>query len=133
MSVKPARTRTGIGLLSYPAGLTVTLGQMTESPHHGWAVFGAMAVLWFAGVFTCYWAESQPSPLLHGIDQRASVNQAGGNMEGKEVRFGHCELGALRHRDHGRELRRREFHARFLYAVGRHGADGEHPARGSGL
>jgi K+-transporting ATPase ATPase A chain len=71
-----------------PAGLTVTLGQMTESPRHGWAVFGAMAVLWFAGVFTCYWAESQPSPLLHGIDQRASVNQAGGNMEGKEVRFG---------------------------------------------
>jgi K+-transporting ATPase ATPase A chain len=71
-----------------PAGLTVTLGQMTESPGHGWAVFGAMAVLWFAGVFTCYWAESQPSPLLHGIDQRASVNQAGGNMEGKEVRFG---------------------------------------------
>jgi K+-transporting ATPase ATPase A chain len=61
---------------------------MTESPRHGWAVFGAMAVLWFAGVFTCYWAESQPSPLLHGIDQRASVNQAGGNMEGKEVRFG---------------------------------------------
>jgi potassium-transporting ATPase potassium-binding subunit len=71
-----------------PAGLTVTLGQMTESPRHGWAVFGAMAVLWFAGVFTCYWAESQPSPLLHGIDQRASVNQTGGNMEGKEVRFG---------------------------------------------
>ncbi len=71
-----------------PAGLTVTLGQMTESPRHGWAVFGAMAVLWFAGVFTCYWAESQPSPLLHGVDQHASLSQAGGNMEGKEVRFG---------------------------------------------
>jgi K+-transporting ATPase ATPase A chain len=71
-----------------PAALTVTLGQMTGSPRHGWAVFGAMAVLWFAGVFTCYWAESQPSPLLHGIDQRVSVNQSGGNMEGKEVRFG---------------------------------------------
>jgi K+-transporting ATPase ATPase A chain len=71
-----------------PAALTVTLGQMTGSPRHGWAVLGAMAVLWFAGVFTCYWAESQPSPLLHGIDQRVSINQAGGNMEGKEVRFG---------------------------------------------
>ena len=71
-----------------PAGLTVTLGQMTGSPRHGWAVFGAMAVLWFAGVFTCYWAESQPSPLLHGVDQRVSLNQPGGNMEGKEVRFG---------------------------------------------
>src|SRR6202012_2574791 len=45
-------------------------------------------VLWFAGVFTCYWAESQPSPLLHGVDQRVSVNQSGGNMEGKEVRLG---------------------------------------------
>ena len=71
-----------------PAALTVTLGQMTGSPLHGWAVFGAMAVLWFAGVFTCYWAESQPNPLLHGVDQRVSVNQSGGNMEGKEVRFG---------------------------------------------
>jgi K+-transporting ATPase ATPase A chain len=71
-----------------PAALTVTLGQMTGSPRHGWAVFGAMAVLWFAGVLTCYWAESQPNPLLHGVDQRVSVNQAGGNMEGKEVRFG---------------------------------------------
>jgi K+-transporting ATPase ATPase A chain len=71
-----------------PAGLTATLGEMTGSPRHGWAVFAAMALLWFAGVFTCYWAESQPSPLLHGVDQRVSLNQAGGNMEGKEVRFG---------------------------------------------
>jgi potassium-transporting ATPase potassium-binding subunit len=71
-----------------PAGLTATLGEMTGSSRHGWAVFAAMALLWFAGVFTCYWAESQPSPLLHGVDQRASLTQAGGNMEGKEVRFG---------------------------------------------
>ena len=71
-----------------PAGLTVTLGQMTGSPRHGWAVFGAMTVLWFAGVFTCFWAEAQPSPLLHGVDQQVSLQQAGGNMEGKEVRFG---------------------------------------------
>jgi len=71
-----------------PAGLTATLGEMTGSPRHGWAVFAAMTLLWFAGVFTCYWAESQPSPLLHGVDQRASLTQAGGNMEGKEVRFG---------------------------------------------
>ena len=71
-----------------PAGLTVTLGCMTGSPRHGWAVFGAMAVLWFAGVWTCYWAEAHGNPLLHGVDQRISVEQAGGNMEGKEVRFG---------------------------------------------
>lgn len=77
-----------LAIFLIPAALTVTLGQMTGSPRHGWAVFGAMAVLWFAGVFTCYWAESQPNPLLHGVDQHVSANQPGGNMEGKEVRFG---------------------------------------------
>jgi K+-transporting ATPase ATPase A chain len=65
---------------------------MVGSPKHGWAVFGAMAILWFAGVLTCYWAEAQPNPLLHGVDQHAMVTGAdqtpGGNMEGKEVRFG---------------------------------------------
>jgi potassium-transporting ATPase potassium-binding subunit len=77
-----------VAIFLIPAGLTVTLGQMTGSPRHGWAVFAAMAVLWFVGVFTCYWAESQPNPLLHGIDQHVSAEQPGGNMEGKEVRFG---------------------------------------------
>jgi K+-transporting ATPase ATPase A chain len=47
-----------------------------------------MVLLWFAATATCYWAESQPNPLLHGMDQRASLTQSGGNMEGKEVRFG---------------------------------------------
>jgi K+-transporting ATPase ATPase A chain len=75
-----------------PAGLCVTLGRMTGSPRHGWAVFAAMSVLWFAGVATCYWAEAQPNPLLKGVDQQAIqmgvATQPGGNMEGKEVRFG---------------------------------------------
>ncbi len=73
-----------------PAGLCITLGKMTGSPKHGWAVFAAMSVLWFAGVATCYWAEAQPNPLLHGVDQHASTAgiSPGGNMEGKEVRFG---------------------------------------------
>jgi len=75
-----------------PAGLCVTLGRLVGSPKHGWAVFGAMTVLWFAGVLTCYWAESQPNALLHGVDQRVSSTEtgtsSGGNMEGKEVRFG---------------------------------------------
>ena len=77
-----------LAIFLIPAGLTVTLGQMTGSPRHGWAVFSAMSVLWLAGTLTCYWAESQPNPLLHGVDQRTSVTQTGGNMEGKEVRFG---------------------------------------------
>src|ERR1700678_3160051 len=71
-----------------PAGLTVTLGRMARSPRHGWAVFAAMAALFFVGVFVAYYAESQPNPLLHSVNQHVAATQAGGNMEGKEVRFG---------------------------------------------
>jgi K+-transporting ATPase ATPase A chain len=77
-----------------PGGLCVTLGRMVGSPKHGWAVFACMSVLWFAGVLTCYWAEAQPNPLLKGVDQTvaqtgpAAASSSGGNMEGKEVRFG---------------------------------------------
>jgi K+-transporting ATPase ATPase A chain len=77
-----------LAIFAIPAGLTYTLGRMTGSQKHGWAVFAAMAVLFAAGVMTAYWAESQPNPLLHGVDQRMTAQQAGGNMEGKEVRFG---------------------------------------------
>lgn len=71
-----------------PAALTVTLGRMTGSTGHGWAVFACMSVLFIAGFATTYRAESQPHPLLHGVDQHVSELQSGGNMEGKEVRFG---------------------------------------------
>ncbi|HXB63083.1 MAG TPA: potassium-transporting ATPase subunit KdpA, partial [Acidobacteriaceae bacterium] len=77
-----------LSILLIPAGLTVTLGQMTSSPKHGWAVFAAMALLWFAGVATCFWAEAHPNPLYHGVDQSITAQQSGGNMEGKEVRNG---------------------------------------------
>ncbi len=75
-------------IFAIPAGLTYTLGRMTGSQKHGWAVFACMAVLFFAGVTTAYWAESRGNPLLKGVTQHASAMQAGGNMEGKEVRFG---------------------------------------------
>ncbi len=75
-------------IFAIPAGLTYTLGKMTASQRHGWAVFAAMAVLFLAGVTTAYWEETRGNPLLHGVDQRPSTMQAGGNMEGKEVRFG---------------------------------------------
>ncbi len=71
-----------------PAALTVTLGRMTGSAGHGWAIFTCMSVLFIAGFTTAYWAESQPHPLLHGVDQHVGALQSGGNMEGKEVRFG---------------------------------------------
>ena len=70
------------------SGLTYTLGRMTGSPRHGWAVWAAMAILFLAGVTVTYWAEANGNPLLHGVDQRVSATQSGGNMEGKEVRFG---------------------------------------------
>ena len=77
-----------LSIFLIPAGLTVTLGQMTGSPKHGWAVFAAMSVLFAVGVATCYSAEARGNPLLRGVDQHVSATQAGGNMEGKEVRFG---------------------------------------------
>ncbi len=77
-----------LAIFLIPAGLTVMLGQMTGSPRHGWAVLAAMVVLWLAGTATCYWAEAHGNPLLHGVDAHASLLQPGGNMEGKEARFG---------------------------------------------
>lgn len=77
-----------LSIFLVPAGLTYTLGRMTGSPRHGWAVWAAMAVLFVAGVTTAYWAEARGNPLLKGVDQTASSKQSGGNMEGKEVRFG---------------------------------------------
>ncbi|MGA2430578.1 MAG: potassium-transporting ATPase subunit KdpA [Candidatus Acidiferrum sp.] len=75
-------------IFAIPAGLTYTLGRMTGSPRHGWAVWGAMAVLFLVGVTAAYAAESSGNPQLAGVDQVASDQHSGGNMEGKEVRFG---------------------------------------------
>jgi potassium-transporting ATPase potassium-binding subunit len=75
-------------IFSLGAGLVYTLGHMTGSLRHGWAVWGAMAVLFLAGVSVAYWAEARGNPLLQGVEQHASAMQPGGNMEGKEVRFG---------------------------------------------
>jgi K+-transporting ATPase ATPase A chain len=78
-----------VAIFAIGSGLTYTLGRMTGSQRHGWAVWSAMAVLFVAAVSTAYWAEARGNPLLpQGVDQRASMLQPGGNMEGKEVRFG---------------------------------------------
>jgi K+-transporting ATPase ATPase A chain len=77
-----------LSIFIIPAGLTYTLGRMTGSPGHGWAVLAAMYVLFIAGFATVYWAESQPHPLIHGAVQTGSLTAPAGNMEGKEVRFG---------------------------------------------
>jgi K+-transporting ATPase ATPase A chain len=75
-------------IFAISSGLTYTLGRMTGSQRHGWAVWAAMAILFFVGVLVAYRAESRGNPLLAGTDQRATALQPGGNMEGKEVRFG---------------------------------------------
>src|SRR4029077_15344245 len=67
-----------LSIFVIPAGLTYTLGRMTGSQRHGWAVFSAMAILFFVGVTTAYWAESRGNPLLAGVDQRSSLTQPGG-------------------------------------------------------
>jgi K+-transporting ATPase ATPase A chain len=75
-------------IFAIPSGLTYALGRMTGSQRHGWAVWAAMAILFLAGVTATYWAEAAGNPQLKNVDQRPSALQPGGNMEGKEVRFG---------------------------------------------
>ena len=76
-------------IFAISSGLTYTLGRMTGSQRHGWAVWAAMAILFVAGVTVAYWAEARGNSLYpHDVNQQATAMQAGGNMEGKEVRFG---------------------------------------------
>jgi len=79
-----------LGIFTISSGLTYTLGSMTGSRRHGWAVWAAMAFLFLAGVTVAYWAEARGNSLLAtaGADQSVSSVAPGGNMEGKETRFG---------------------------------------------
>jgi K+-transporting ATPase ATPase A chain len=72
------------------AGLTWTFGRMVRKQAHGWALWAAMYILFFGGLVTAYWAEARGNPIHaeRGVDVIASATQPGGNMEGKEVRFG---------------------------------------------
>jgi K+-transporting ATPase ATPase A chain len=71
-------------IFAIPAGLTYTFGRMAKSQRQGWAIFSAMAFLFFVGVTVAYAAESGPNAALAGL----GVDQSAGNLEGKEVRFG---------------------------------------------
>jgi K+-transporting ATPase ATPase A chain len=75
-------------IFAIPSALTYTLGHMTAAPRHGWAVWAAMTALFLVGVTTVYWAEARGNAQLTGVNQTATEFQSGGNMEGKEVRFG---------------------------------------------
>jgi potassium-transporting ATPase potassium-binding subunit len=77
-------------LIGVAAGLTNVLGRMTGDQRQGWAIFAAMAILLVIGIVTVYWAEAHANPAFapYRIDGAPGALQAGGNMEGKEVRFG---------------------------------------------
>ncbi|HVP70931.1 MAG TPA: potassium-transporting ATPase subunit KdpA [Gemmatimonadaceae bacterium] len=79
-----------LAIFAIPAALTYFLGRTVKSPRHGWAVLAAMFVLFFAGVTTAYWAEARGNPMhaARGVDLAMTTLNPGGNMEGKEVRFG---------------------------------------------
>jgi K+-transporting ATPase ATPase A chain len=77
-------------IFSIGAGLTNVFGRMVGSQRQGWAIFAVMGILFLVGVTTVYTAESQGNPAFaaFNVDQTPSALQPGGNMEGKEVRFG---------------------------------------------
>jgi K+-transporting ATPase ATPase A chain len=77
-------------IFSLGASLTNVFGRMVGDQRQGWAVFAVMAVLFLGGVLVAYWAEAAGNPAIAaaGVDTKASALQAGGNMEGKDVRFG---------------------------------------------
>jgi K+-transporting ATPase ATPase A chain len=73
-----------LSIFLIPSGLTYYLGRMVKNQRHGWTVWGVMLALFLAGVLTCWWAEGAGNPRMHAL----GVDSAGGNMEGKEGRFG---------------------------------------------
>jgi potassium-transporting ATPase potassium-binding subunit len=85
-----------LAIFSIGAALTNVLGRMVRDERQGWALFAAMGLLFLAGVATAYWSESQGNPAVAALNVETAPGalQAGGNMEGKEVRFGSA-LSAL--------------------------------------
>ncbi|MGC2548168.1 MAG: potassium-transporting ATPase subunit KdpA, partial [Silvibacterium sp.] len=77
-------------IFSLGAGLTYMFGKAVKDTRQGWAIFATMSALFFIGVFVCYWAEQRGNPMVTelGVAHAYAAGQPGGNMEGKEVRFG---------------------------------------------
>jgi K+-transporting ATPase ATPase A chain len=73
-----------LSIFLIPSGLTYYLGRMVRKQRHGWAIWGAMVILFLGAVLVCWWAEDGGNPRLYAL----GVDPAAGNMEGKEVRLG---------------------------------------------
>lgn len=73
-----------LSIFAIPSALTYYLGRMVKNQKHGWSVWGTMCILFVAGAIVCWSSEAAGNPIMHGL----GVDAAGGNMEGKEVRFG---------------------------------------------
>jgi K+-transporting ATPase ATPase A chain len=73
-----------LSIFLIPGGLTYYLGRMVKKQQHGWAIWSAMAILFFTALLVCWYAESSGNPRLHAL----GISRETGNMEGKEVRFG---------------------------------------------
>ena len=114
-------------IFAIPSALTYTLGRMTGSRRHGWAVWAAMTALFLVGVTAVYWAEGKGNPQLRGVNQVADALHSGGNMEGKEVRFGiaNSALFATATTDASCGAVNGMHDS---YATGRHGPPGQHHA-----
>ncbi len=79
-----------LAIFLIPAGLTHTFGRMVGNTRQGWAIFAAMTIMFVGGLGVCYWAEAKGNPNVSklGVMATATAGQPGGNMEGKETRFG---------------------------------------------
>jgi K+-transporting ATPase ATPase A chain len=86
----PSTTLQILLIFVIPAALTYTFGSMVKDTRQGWALFAAMSLMFLIGVFAAYWAEQRGNPIFaaQGLETAATSTQPGGNMEGKEVRFG---------------------------------------------
>jgi K+-transporting ATPase ATPase A chain len=89
-STPPSNFLQTLYILLIPAALTYTFGVMVKDTRQGWAVFAAMSLLFFGGLSLCYWSEQAGNPIIAGLGVQSAPtdSQSGGNMEGKEVRYG---------------------------------------------
>ena len=110
-----------VAIFAIGAALTHTFGQMAGDRRQGWALFVVMALMFLMGVTPAIWAEQRGNPQFAalGLHQHATADQSGGNMEGKEARFGTDRLGAVGDRHHRHLVRRGQLDARQLHAARR--------------